>query len=386
MELEDLARNPYPFYAACREQAPLVWVPGLGMWMATRYEDVRDIIMDTARFTTVSDHSIIQRTFGTQMLTSEGADQRRYRRALQPIFMPPNIRQRLETEIDAATVALIAGFAAAGRVELRSALASRLPIQTILLCFGLDIAAEPRLRAWYDSFEAALANFGRDPDIEARAQANVAELHDYLAGEMAAARAGTGSSVLAEILSSEAARALDDEEIRRNLSIIFFGGISTVEALILNSLWALSQHPLIFDHVRADPGLIPRVLDETMRWLGPVQSATRHVVTDTIYKGIALPEGAIVNCMLAAANHDPSVFPEPACFNINRRNPSAHLGFATGAHLCLGFRLAQAEARIALARLLEMLPSLSVDNDATTPPEGYEFRQPRQLTLSWRVP
>ncbi len=385
MELDDLSRDPYAFYAAWREQAPLVRVPELGMWMATRYEDVRAIIMDTARFTTVSDHSVIQRTFGTHMLTSEGAEQSRYRRALQPIFMPPNIRQRLEAEISNATRSLIAGFAAAGRVELRSAFASRLPIQTILLCFGLDIAAEPRLRAWYDSFEAALANFTGNPVVEAQAQASVVELHDYLTAEMAAARAGTGSTVLADILSGNAVRALSDEEMRRNLSIIFFGGISTVEALILNSLWALSQHPAIFDRVRANAGLIPRVVDETIRWLGPVQSATRHVVADTVYKGIALPEGSIVNCMLAAANHDPSVFPDPTRFDIDRPNLSAHLGFATGPHLCLGFRLAQAEARIALTGLLEMLPSLSVDRNASTPPEGYEFHQPRQLTLFWPV-
>jgi hypothetical protein len=86
--------------------------------------------------------------------------------------------------------------------------------------------------------------------------------------------------------------------------------------------------------------------------------------------------------MLGAANRDPSVFAEPERFDLDRVNSRRHLGFATGAHACLGSQLAKAEARIGLETLLA-LPGLRLERGASAPPAGYEFRQPRRLTVSW---
>jgi cytochrome P450 len=90
--------------------------------------------------------------------------------------------------------------------------------------------------------------------------------------------------------------------------------------------------------------------------------------------------------MLGAANRDPAVFEDPDRFDIDRGNTSRHLGFANGSHMCLGFRLAKAEVRIALERLLRKLPGLSLDEPRSVPPKGYEFRQPPVLPVRWQPP
>ena len=191
-----------------------------------------------------------------------------------------------------------------------------------------------------------------------------------------------GVSLVAHLANAPAAERLDDDAIKRNLSIILFGGISTVEALLLNCVWALFETPDALERVRRDMTLIPQLIEETMRWLSPVQSATRHVTERFEWQGIEFATDDTVNCMLGAANRDPAIFVEPDRFDLDRANSRRHLGFASGAHACLGSQLAKAEARIGLEVLLA-LPGLRLDRETSEPPSGYEFRQPRRLTVSW---
>jgi len=383
VELAELDRDPYPVFARLREKEPITWLPALNMWYVTRYEDVRTIILDTERFTTVSEHSLLLGTFGTHLLTTEGALHDRYRLAVQPHFSTSVIRNHFEVPIRIAAAELIKSFRFAGRIELRAAFARRLLIQAILIACGLPVTAEPYIRQWYDSFEAALANFTLDPSVRLRAQRDVAALHELLQSEIRPAAGPVDASLLAGLINAPSGQRLGDDEIKRNLSIILFGGISTVEALILNTLWALFEHPAVLSRLRADLALLPQVLEETIRWLSPVQSATRHVVKDCEIAGVRLEAGATVNCMLGSANRDPHIFPHPDSFDIRRTNLRRHLGFATGPHSCVGFNLAKSEARIAIEELLALLPQFARVGSESGPLRGYEFRQPAALAIGW---
>jgi cytochrome P450 len=382
--LEELIRDPYPLYARLQRAEPVTWVSTLGMWYVTRYEDVRSILMDSDRFTTAFDDSLICDTFGSHMLTTEGPEHDRYRRAVQQTFTPGSIRKTFESAIDSVAQRLIAGFKSEGEADLRTVFAARLPIQAILTVFGMSSDIEQAMRHWYDSFEGALANFTRDPQVRRLARENVAKFHAFI-GDMMLRVSDGERGLLATLVNAPPPLRLSDDEIKRNASIIFFGGISTVEALILNSLWALFTHPETLARVRADLGLLPRVLDEAIRWLSPVQSATRHVKIDTVYCGVELSAGDTLNCMLGAANRDPAMFAEPEKFLVDRCNANRHIGFATGPHTCLGFHLAKTEARLALARLLTDLPGLELVRDEVARPVGYEFRQPRAMHVRWKT-
>jgi len=375
-----LARDPYPWYAELRSREPISWIKELGMWYVTRYEDVRAILMDDGRFTTASEKSLIFDTFGAQMLTSEGAEHDRYRRPVQPYFAAGHIRKNFEAAIETSARTLVRDFGAGEVVEMRSAFAARLPVLTILRVFGMPLEAETHFRKWYDSFEAALANFTGSGEIRHAARANVEQCHQYLAQTLREFASKGEDSLLGALVNAPADVRLSDDEIRRNLLIIFFGGISTVEAVILNSLWALLTHRSTLARVRANPALAAKVIEETLRWRSPVQSATRHVLGTTVYRGIEFAAGDTVNCMLGAANRDEALFSEPDRFDIDRPNAQRHLSFATGTHSCLGFNLAKAEARIALQVLLSEFDGLELTQDSPAP-EGYEFHQPRSMYL-----
>lgn len=380
----DLLADPYPTYRALQAAEPVSWIASLGMWWVVGYDQVAEILTAGEAFTTASDSSTILGTFGPQMLSVEGADHDRYKHAARPAFQPRALREALEADILAWADNLIDGFPPEG-VDLRAAFAARLPVRTMLGVFGLPARDEPLLRCWYDSFERALANFTGDAAVRGAAVVNVEAFHALLQDALDRARSAPSTTLLSMLARQPAERALSDDEIRRNAAIIMFGGISTVEALILNTIWSLSRHPDIEARVRADLSLLPRVIEEVLRWQSPVQSATRHVTHDIDFHGHRFRAGETVNCMLAAANRDPTFLEDGERFDIERAPAPRHLTFALGHHLCLGRHLARMQARIALEQLYTRCPGLSVADHGAAP-RGYEFRQPPVLPVTWSNP
>jgi len=379
--LEAIAIDPYPIYRALREQAPVAWISSLGMWWVTRYEDVRTVLLDPERFVTGTDSSVLFSTFGEHMLTAEGPRHAHYRSAaLNGAFMPRAIGARVEELVHRRVSSLMEDIFPLGRIELRRSFAERLPVLTMLELFGLPEAAESDVRGWYDVFGAALSNHKGDTDIRASAQICVGAAHEFLGRHIDAGAPEPG--LLRQMISEPAETRLSDEEIRRNTLIILFGGISTVEAAILNMIWALLHYPAALERARDDLTYLNAAFDETMRWLSPVQSATRHATRDCDIAGVRIPAGATVNCMLASANHDETVFPEPEVFDPSRSNVRKHLAFATGPHLCLGRHLARTETLAAVSALLQRTRALRLA-PPLAPPHGHEFRQPAELWLEW---
>jgi cytochrome P450 len=374
--------DPYALFARMHRDRPTARIAALGIWYVTAYGDVRDILSDQQHFATGTDDSLIQDLFGAHMLTLDGPEQARQKAPFRGAFSPSAVRRAFTGSVTATVDRLIDGFVAAGSGDLRQIFARRLPVLTMLDLLGLPVEHEPDLRRWYDHFEAALANFERKSDVRDRAREDVAHLHDLVRARLAHVRQHPGDDLLSQAIGG--AEPLSDDEIVRNISIIVFGGVSTVEALILNSLHALFSHPDILAGLRSGDIRTADVIEETLRWRSPVQSATRHVIRPVTIGGISFAVGDTVNCMIGAANRDPAVFADPARFLLDRPNISRHLAFAAGAHFCLGSHLARLEATIAIDSLLARCPDLRAIDIADTVPHGYEFHQPERMMAGWK--
>ncbi len=380
-----LDRNPYPIYERMRREEPISWVDTLRMYFVVRYADVERILQDPVRFVVGTERSTLLDTFGEHMLTVDGSAHTGYKSAFLPTFQPGALRAQTGSSIRLHVNQLIDGFASAGEIELRQAFASRLPIRTMLSVFGLPPEYENRFRSWYDSFELALANFDWQIAVRERARANAQDFTEMIAEWLQFYRRTPDPRVLLSSLANAPVECrLSDEAIARNALIVFFGGISTVQATLLNALYALALASETMERVRANPALTPSVIEETIRWAGPVQSATRHVAQDTVFNGVEFRAGDTVNCMIAAANRDPAIFAEPDRFDIERAGLRRHVGFALGSHHCLGANLAKLELRIALDALFARLPGFQVNDVASATPIGAEFRQPKQLKVAWQ--
>lgn len=159
-------------------------------------------------------------------------------------------------------------------------------------------------------------------------------------------------------IHDEDPESLTAEEIASILFSLRFAGHETTNNLIGNLVRRLLEEPARWDAVAADPALIPKAVDETLRY-DPSVPVWRRVTTRPVtLGGVDLPAGAKLFLWLAAAGRDADVFPEPDTFELNRPNAAKHLAFGKGIHYCLGAALGKLEAQLALTALLRRFPRL----------------------------
>jgi cytochrome P450 len=129
--------------------------------------------------------------------------------------------------------------------------------------------------------------------------------------------------------------------------LLLVAGNETTTNLLSNALKVFEADPAILPRLRQDPALVPGTIEEALRYDSPVQAIPRGTTQDSVVGGHPVPAGAVVLAYMGAANRDERHFPDPDRFDV-QRNPTDHLGFGSGIHLCLGAPLARLEGRIAL--------------------------------------
>jgi cytochrome P450 len=147
-------------------------------------------------------------------------------------------------------------------------------------------------------------------------------------------------------------------------------------------LVALLERPALLERVRADRALVPKVINEGMRWETASQFLARQATVDVEFRGVKIPAGAALSLASGSANRDEEVFENPDEFDIDR-SAKVNLGFGAGPHLCLGMQIAKSEMEAMLNCLLD-LPVLRLDPDAPSPRiVGAQLRGPRALHVVW---
>lgn len=380
VQLETLSRDPYPVLKALQEHEPVSWVPEAQAWFVTRRADCLAILLDSTTFSVASASSLLEDTLGQTMLSTDGVRQCQLRQPFNGPFAPREVQAQMTAPITSYVHGLIDGFVASGQADLKSAFADRLAPWTVMTVLGLPIHDFPTVRGWFTDIAYALGNFARAPAVRERGQAAASEFGAYATRHLERLRRAPDDSVLAAVASSG---ELSEEEILAAARVIVFGGVETTAAMLANTLWALLSHPAQYAAVRANPTLLPQVIEEALRWEPPVQSCTRFVTRPVVVQGVALSPGEMVQCMVGAANRDPEHFADPDIFDLRRPNSRDHLSFAIGKHFCLGAALARLEGEIGLRLLLERLQGLRLDAARPSSPQGHEFRSPPTLHVQW---
>jgi len=179
-----------------------------------------------------------------------------------------------------------------------------------------------------------------------------------------------------------AATGLSTGEVISNAAVIMFGGIETTEGMISNVILHLLRHPSQLALVRADPGLVPNAVEESLRLEPAAAVVDRYATRDVTLGGAAIHGGDLVTVSLAGAGRDPAVFRDPGTFDVRRSNARLNLAFAHGPHFCLGIHLARLEAQAAVRAVLT-LPGLRLDPAHPAAPRGLVFRKPPELRVLW---
>jgi cytochrome P450 len=380
--LADLESDPHPILARLRAGAPACWVPVLGAWLVTGYDLAVAVLRDARTFTVDDPRFSTAKVVGPSMLSLDGARHARHRAPFTRPFRAEEIHARLERFTRAETGRLVSAIQPSGAAELRRAVAGPLAVTVMAEALGLGQTDPAQVLAWYDGIVAAVqaeaANAGATAANAGATAAGAAAFAELAASLRQVIAAPPPSSLLADVTG-----ALTADEAISNAGVLLFGGIETTEGMIANAMLHLLSSPGELEFVRADRGLIPAAIEESLRLEPAAAVVDRYATSDTHLGGVRIRAGDQVTVSIAGANRDPALFGDPDRFDVRRPNAAKHLAFAHGPHFCLGAHLARLEARIAVATLLDLLPELRLDERYPATPRGLVFRKPTDLRVRW---
>jgi cytochrome P450 len=298
------------------------------------------------------------------MLAVDPPHHTRLRRLAMPAFSKARV-DGLQARVRAIADHLIGVLAARGTarpVDLVAGYAFPLPFTVISELLGIPERDRADLGEW---FRALLAPYsGSEPPATAVAASD--KLVAYLGELLDLKRRAPGIDLVTDlVVAADRDGALTEQEMTSTIFQLVVAGHDTTTSLIGNGTVALLRHPAQRDAVVADPSLVPRLVEECLRWDAPVPHSTFRYTTEEVRLGGAvIPAYAQVIVSLAAANRDPARFRDAESFDI-RRSDAGHLAFGHGIHHCLGAPLARLEGRIALGALHRHFPAMRLAVDAS---------------------
>lgn len=375
-------RDPYPFYAALRRDAPVFLVPAKGMWAVSRHADVTFALKRPELFSSSINSDRAEIPARETLLGADPPDHTALRKRVERAFTPRRIRA-LEPRLETLAQTLVAAFAARGSCDAIADLASPLPVIVIAELMGVDPIRHEQFKLWADAIIAR--GTGRPSAIDrATLDARAGALKAYLTEvieERRQAPAGDDDLIGALIRDDGDVPALSPAQALNFAVLLLLGGSETTTHLIGNALRALLADASTLARVRGDRALVAAVVDEALRFDAPVQSVFRRTTAEVELGGQRLPAGATVILLLGSANRDEEVFADPDRFRIDRPDLK-HLAFGLGPHYCLGATLARMEALAALEAVLT-LPDVRLAPGETELVDSFVLRGPRALPLAF---
>jgi cytochrome P450 len=280
------------------------------------------------------------------MVNMDAPDHLKYRHITQGWFTPQKL-QSLETRIRVIAREAVDRLASHGsECDFARDVALLYPLRVVMEILGVPEQDEPRM------LKLTQEIFGSD-DEDLRREA-------YFAGLTEARRAEPRDDIASIIAHAEIDGApMGYSEAMSYYVIIATAGHDTTSSSTSGAIWALCEHPGEFRKVKADRSLIPKLVEEAVRYTTPVQHFMRSATVDTQIRGRTIAKGDRLMLCYPSGNRDEEVFDEPDRFRLDR-DATRHVAFGHGAHICLGQHLVRLEMRIFFEELLERLESIEL--------------------------
>lgn len=369
-------QDPFPYYAALRERAPVFRHPKSGVFFVSRMEDVSKVLRhhdvfssgfhSTGKLPPVPEveHELEKiRSQGWEavdtMLSADPPIQTRYRKAVGRAFSTRRILS-FEPLVRRLTDELIDAWPERGRVDFVRELSIPLPVRVISEVLSIPREREKDVRRWSDDAVAGLG-VKLTPERALAATRSIVEWQNFQAELLEERRAAPRDDFLSELLRTEfedMAGTLRPLEMAEMLSIVqqlMVAGNEATTKGINEILKLLVQHPREWRRIAEEPEMIPAMVEEGLRLASPNQGLFRKATRDTELCGVSIPKGATLWVMFGSANRDGRVFPDPDHFDPTRENLSEAVAFGRGAHFCIGAPLARLELRVLFEQLARRL-------------------------------
>ncbi|MFF0205699.1 cytochrome P450 [Streptomyces sp. NPDC005017] len=396
-------RDPYPWLDRLRTESPVHHDPATGLWLVSRPEDVREVLLDNDRFLPDNAQSAatplpvaVLRVFARARFTLPAAlanngtaSHAGLRRVVTRFFNAQRVAaavpviERIAGELlDAVRPEL----ENTGGSDLFTGFAQVLPCRVLMELLGIRGIDPATLIRWSD---ASLELYWGRPTLERQLELAelVVEFQRWLTETVRGGAASEDSFIgaLARHRLPDGS-LLDVETAVGACFFVFIAGQSTTGQLISTVLGRALAEPGVWSRAAVEEGLAEAWVDEVLRREPPVTSWRRVTARATRLGGVEVPSGAQLLLMLMGTGSDPDLFPEPERMCPRRANIRHHLAFGVGRHRCPGASLARTEAAVALRAAARVLPHIRPAAGSQKPPMLglLSFRAPLSVPVEQR--
>lgn len=403
--------DPYPYYRELRDSAPVHRIDGLGAYAISRYDDVAFVLGRADLFSSDAMQTMFiagadprdgagaaerlsavaralpfrlkEMAAARNLISTDPPQHEVMRRVVSRGFTPRRIAM-LEGRVAAVVAECVDRCRRQPRFDLMHELAIPVPTIVIAEMLGVERARQDDFKRWSDWIISQSSGSRRGEPMSATGYAEVLrELSLYLVSVIDERRRNPTDDLISTLIEAqEGSGALTPMEVVIFVILLLVAGNETTTNLIGNAVNALLDHPEQLERVIERRELLPSLVDETIRFDGPIQFVFRRATQDVTIADTRLSAGSIVMPILGSANRDERQFANPDVFDI-RRDASGHIGFGHGVHFCLGASLARLEAKLALDALLDDLPRLRRRQASVEYVDSFLIRGPGRLDLEW---
>ncbi len=387
----EVAKNPYPFFDAVRAHGPVWQPPGKDYLIVTGFDEALEVFNNSNDFSAIiglagaaaplpfvpegaditgqieANRSAI--LGGDQVVNLDDEPHTKLRGLINRLFTPSRLKAN-EAFIADYSENMVRSVVAKGECDLIKEVAT--PFVTMVIADLLGVPVEDR-QHFMDLIEASPAPGNLDPDLnhhEGEAHPMVAmsgHFYRYISERQAAPR----DDILSELANAEYS---DDTKPTMmdlmTLGVFMFGaGQDTSAKLLGNAMRYIIDVPGLQDKLRADPALIPPMIEEVLRIEGSTKQTARLARRDTKIGDLPIKAGTKVLLAISGANRDDARWEDPDAFELKRPKIKEHLAFGRGKHTCAGAPLARVEVRVILEKFLQHTTSIKLD-EAYHGPQG----------------
>jgi cytochrome P450 len=376
---------PYPHYARMRDEAPVLHLEHLGMYLVTRHDLVLAILRDPMLYSSKfgrptmplnpDDAARVAEAIAegyprmSTMLTTDPPEQTRFRGLVAKAFNPKTIAA-MEPLIRSIVTDLIDAWGDRTDIEFVTDFAVPLPVRVIATMLSQPPERWVDIKRWSD---ASIAGIGTNISVETRmaAERETNEFQRHFAAELEERRANPRDDLLSNLVHATIdepgvdPRPLDTAEALSIISQLMVAGNETTTKLLTEMMRLLGEHPDQWTRVRSDTSRIERIVEESLRLSSPTQGIFRIVTEDHELGGVPLPKGARLVMVYGSANRDDAVFPDGESFDPDRERLREHLAFGKGIHFCLGASLSRLEAKVAMEELTRRIGAYRLSDSNT---------------------
>jgi cytochrome P450 len=333
-------------------------------WSVTRYADIVAVEGDAARFSSSSENGGITLFDGREpeerasFISMDPPRHDAQRKVVAPVFSTPSLQQ-MEPLIRSRAAQILDELPRGETFDFVDKVAVELTSQMLATLF--DFPFEDR-RLLPRASDLLLSGPADDPEAEAQRQGEMfVILTRFVELWNERSAGGSGGDLLSLLSRDPATKGGDDpQNYIGNVILLIVAGSDTTRHSITGGLLALNQHPDEYAKLRANPGLIPSLVPEIIRWQSPVAYMRRTPTEDVEVGGKTIRKDEKIALWYVSGNRDEAAIERAGEFIIDRARPRQHAAFGFGIHRCLGQRLAEMQLRVVWEEMLSRFPVIEV--------------------------